>query len=125
MQKGRKVKFPMKLFVGIMLAVVSAACLLPISYARPQKHVFNPIDADDIFLALRDAARDEDGVKAEQLAARLFNYPLPSYVDYYRLKSHLRDASEQEIRDFLARYDGSAIADRMRDRLAARTGNAR
>lgn len=115
MQKGRKVKFPMKLFVGIVLAVVSTACLLPISYARPQKHVFNPIDADDVFLALRDAARDEDGAKAEQLAARLSNYPIPSYVDYYRLKSHMRGASEQEIRDFLARYDGSAIADRMRD----------
>ena len=107
----------MKRFVAITFAVMTAACVLPASDARPLKlkHVSYLADADDTFMALRDAARSEDAVKAEQLAARLVNYPIPSYVDYYRLKSHLDDASDQEIRDFLARYDGSAIGDRMRD----------
>lgn len=99
-----------------MFAAMTAACLLPASsYARPQKHVVNPSGADDTFLALRDAAQNDDAVKAGQLAAQLGNYAIPSYVDYYRLKPRLREASGQEIRDFLARYDGTAIGDRLRD----------
>ena len=70
---------------------------------------------DDIFLALRDAARREDAVASADLANRLPNYAIASYVDYYRLKSHLKDASSTEIRDYLRRYDGSAIGDRMRN----------
>lgn len=72
---------------------------------------------DDIFLALRNAARDGDAVTAIDLAARLPDYVMASYVDYYRLKPRIRDltAPISEIRDFLTRYDGSVIADRLRN----------
>jgi soluble lytic murein transglycosylase len=70
---------------------------------------------DDSFLLLRDAVRQDDASKAEFYAARLPNYSIPSYVDYYRLKSHLKDASYAEIRDFMRRYDGEAIVDRLRN----------
>jgi soluble lytic murein transglycosylase len=70
---------------------------------------------DDSFLLLRDAVRQDDATKADFYAARLTNYSIPSYVDYYRLKSRLKDASSVEIRDFLKRYEGSAIADRLRN----------
>ena len=70
---------------------------------------------DDAFLALRDAARAGDEDKADKLADRLQSYDLPSYVEYYRLRAHLTDASPDEVKSFLARYDGSAIADRMRN----------
>lgn len=116
MQKGCKVKFTMKWINGMLLAAVTAACLLPASsYARAQRHVVNPSGADDTFLALREAAHNDDPVRAGQLAAQLGNYAIPSYVDYYRLKPRLREASGQEIRDFLARYDGTAIGDRLRN----------
>ena len=42
-------------------------------------------------------------------------YGIPSYVDYYRLKPRLTEATVDEVHDFLARYDGSAIADRLRN----------
>jgi len=80
---------------------------------------------DDAFLLLRDAVRQDDAAKADFYAARLNNYSIPSYVDYYRLKSHLKDASSVEIRDFLKRYEGSAIADRLRNDWLLELGRKR
>jgi soluble lytic murein transglycosylase len=82
-------------------------------------------EQDEIFLQLRDAARKNDADKAAALAARLPNYAIPSYVDYYRLKPRLRDASNEEILDFLKRYEGSAIADRLRNDWLLELGRKR
>ncbi|PIL38550.1 lytic transglycosylase, partial [Massilia psychrophila] len=71
--------------------------------------------ADDLFLLLREAARQDDAAGAASYAARLPNHAIASYVDYYRLKPRLRSASGDEIRDFLQHHQGSAIADRMRN----------
>ncbi|MES2164997.1 MAG: transglycosylase SLT domain-containing protein [Pseudomonadota bacterium] len=71
--------------------------------------------ADDSFLLLRDAVRQDDASKADFYAARLGDYSIPSYVDYYRLKPRLKDASQAEIRDFMKRYEGQAIVDRLRN----------
>ena len=70
---------------------------------------------DTAFLLLRDAVRQDDPVKAEFYAARVGNPQLASYVDYYRLKVRLKDALGSDIRSFLTRYSGSAIAERMRN----------
>ena len=70
---------------------------------------------DSLFLALRDAARKQDAQAAGRLAFALADYPAPSYVAYYRLKSRLEEANEAEIRQFIARYKESAIADRLRN----------
>jgi soluble lytic murein transglycosylase len=82
-------------------------------------------EQDEIFQQLRDAARKNDADKAAALAARLPNYAIPSYVDYYRLKPRLRDAANEEIQDFLKRYDGSAIADRLRNDWLLELGRKR
>jgi soluble lytic murein transglycosylase len=82
-------------------------------------------EQDEIFAQLRDAARKNDADKAAALAARLPDYAIPSYVDYYRLKPRLRDASNEEIQDFLKRYDGSAIADRLRNDWLLELGRKR
>ncbi|RZT05887.1 soluble lytic murein transglycosylase [Duganella sp. CF402] len=80
---------------------------------------------DDSFLLLRDAVRQDDASKAEFYAARLNNYSIPSYVDYYRLKSRLKDASSSEIRDFFKRYEGQAIVDRLRNDWLLELGRKR
>jgi soluble lytic murein transglycosylase len=80
---------------------------------------------DDSFLLLRDAVRQDDATKADFYAARLANYSIPSYVDYYRLKSHLKDAPQAEIRDFFKRYDGQAIVDRLRNDWLLELGRKR
>jgi soluble lytic murein transglycosylase len=80
---------------------------------------------DDSFLLLRDAVRQDDASKAEFYAARLSNYSIPSYVDYYRLKSRLKDAASSEIRDFFKRYEGQAIVDRLRNDWLLELGRKR
>jgi soluble lytic murein transglycosylase len=80
---------------------------------------------DDSFLLLRDAVRQDDASKADFYAARLANYSIPSYVDYYRLKSHLKDVSPAEIRDFFKRYEGQAIVDRLRNDWLLELGRKR
>lgn len=102
------------------VVVITCVAAAAISFAMPayaQKRPSANAAPDDIFLALRDAARADDSATAMNLAARLPDYVIPSYVDYYRLKPRVRDfsASVAEIRDFLTRYEGSAIADRLRN----------
>jgi soluble lytic murein transglycosylase len=102
------------------MVVVTCAASVAFSLALPaqaQKRIAADATQDEIFIALRDAARNDDGASALKLAARLPNYVIPSYVDYYRLKPRVRDfsAPASEIRNYLNRYDGSAIADRLRN----------
>lgn len=105
--------FLSKWFIRIVIAT-AALSVLPAAHAEKNTANYFP-NEDDIFLGLRDAARRNDAVKAADFAARLNNYAIPSYVDYYRLKSRIASASATEIRDFLDRYNGSAIADRLRN----------
>ena len=80
---------------------------------------------DDAFLQLRDAARSDDSAKADFYADKLANYQFPDYVDYYRLKTRLKDLPDLQVLDFLQRYNGSAIADRMRNDWLLELGKRR
>lgn len=80
---------------------------------------------DDAFLLLRDAVRQDDATKVDFYAARLSSYSIPSYVDYYRLKSRLKDATQADIRDFFKRYQGQAIVDRLRNDWLLELGRKR
>lgn len=79
--------------------------------------------ADDRFAQLRDAARKNDVTRAWTLAAQLDGYDIPSYVEYYRIKPQMFDTSGlarldapvDQIRSFLDRYRGDALADRLRN----------
>ena len=108
--------FYLKRIAGFALAAGAFVLALPAAQAASD---------DDIFMALRDAARRNDANQAAELAARLPNYAIPSYVDYYRLKPRLKDAAGMEIRDYLARYDGTAIADRLRNDWLLELGKKR
>lgn len=122
--------FKKKWLAVIAVAVASSAVMTSAAYA--QKRSANGATAasyagqDDSFLALRDAARANNADKAELLAATLSDYDIPSYVDYYRLKPLIKDlvAPQSDIRDYLARYDGSAIADRLRNDWLLELGKA-
>jgi soluble lytic murein transglycosylase len=122
--------FKKKWLAVIAVAVASSAVMASAAYA--QKRSANGATAasyagqDDSFLALRDAARANNADKAELLASTLSDYDIPSYVDYYRLKPLIKDlvAPQSDIRDYLARYDGSAIADRLRNDWLLELGKA-
>jgi soluble lytic murein transglycosylase len=80
---------------------------------------------DDSFAMLRDAARAGDAAKADTYAAALGQYVIPSYVEYYRLKPRLASTPADEVRAFLARHKGAAIADRLRNDWLLELGRAR
>lgn len=80
------------------------------------------VNDDDRFMALRDAALHEDARAVQMHAALLGNYSVPSYVDYYLLRSRMRSMSASEVQQFLKKYEGSAIADRLRNDWLLVTG---
>ena len=109
---------------GLLLLVSAAIALLPAPVLAAKHHlIVSGADAD--FIALREAALRGEIAESGRLAARLNDYPVPSYVDYYRLYPRLISAPEGEIRSFLNRYDGSAIADRLRNDWLLMLGRAR
>ncbi|HEY0847733.1 MAG TPA: transglycosylase SLT domain-containing protein [Noviherbaspirillum sp.] len=115
---------PSKWIAGIAFGLASAVLVLPVAQAKkPVVAAF--ASEDDIFAALREASRNNDIPRSTELAARLGNYAIPSYVDYFRLRPRIATATEQEIRDFLKRYDGSAIADRLRNDWLLELGRTR
>jgi soluble lytic murein transglycosylase len=134
--------FPLKLLAGAsiaattLLSLTSAAAQSAPPAAAPAPAAVAPAtlpqavtdaarEQDTLFLQLREAARQNDASRAAELAARLPNYAIPSYVDYYRLKPRLSSASNEEILDFLKRYEGSAIADRLRNDWLLELGRKR
>jgi len=110
-----------KLFAG---AILAGACLLSFA-AQPASGAAEPRADDDTFLQLREAAFQDNAARSMEYAARLAAYPMPSYVEYYRLKPRLRSAAADEIRDFLKRYESSAVADRLRNDWLLELGRAR
>ncbi|WP_229440582.1 lytic transglycosylase domain-containing protein [Massilia sp. BSC265] len=82
---------------------------------------------DDTFMLLREAARQNDAARTNALASRLPpNYPLASYVDYYRLKPRIgRDATAEEVREVLRRHEGTAAAELMRSEWLLDLGRRR
>ena len=119
---------PLKWIAGTMLCVASA--FTPLAAFAQAATPVNPAvpdtrSEDDAFLLLRDAARKDDLDKVDFYAGRLANYQVPSYVDYYRLKPRIRQLTEAQFRDYLARYKGSAIADRFRNDWLLELGRQR
>lgn len=115
--------FSNKLLARVMLLAASTLFLLPAAHAQKRPAGF--ASDDDAFLALRDASRRNDAARASDIASRLGNYPILSYVDYYQLKPRIKDASATEIQAFLTRYNGSAIADRLRNDWLLELGKRR
>ncbi|WJF91343.1 transglycosylase SLT domain-containing protein [Paraburkholderia bonniea] len=108
---------------GRTLAVaLLAGCNVSLAGAQPVP-VFTPSNDDQTFIQLREASRKNDAARAAQLAALIPGYPAPSYLEYFQLKPQLfdaqgkarADAPDEQILAFLKKYDGQAIADRMRN----------
>lgn len=131
---------PKSLLAGAVLAAASSTVRAeapaltvppaPVSATVPAAPGVSPANEaaradDDNFLLLREAARQNDSARATALAARLPNYVLAPYVDYYRLKPRLREAGADEIRAVLQRHQGTAAADRLRTDWLLELGRAR
>lgn len=109
----------------LIFFAVSTIILLPPHAAAGRRApvALNGPDAD--FIALREAALRGDTGEAARIAARLGDYPIPSYIEYYKLYPRLSSAPEGEIRSFLSRHEGTAIGDRLRNDWLLLIGRAR
>ena len=118
---------PMKKIVCLLvlaLELLSGMALFSTpAYAARNELALTPADAD--FLMLRDASLRGEIAQAGRIADRLSNYPIASYVEYYRLYPRLISAPEGEIRAFMDKYAGTAIADRLRNDWLLLLGHAR
>jgi soluble lytic murein transglycosylase len=71
-------------------------------------------DESSDFLAAREAYRSGDIAQLSVYAERLKTSVLLPYVQYWALSKRLKDASADEIRDFIGRNTDSALSDRLR-----------
>ncbi len=111
--------------LSILCAASVAVTIAPLSAnaGRRAPVALNAADAD--FIALREAALRGDTGEAGRIAARLGDYPVPSYIEYYKLYPRLASAPEGEVRSFLSRHEGTAIGDRLRNDWLLLIGRAR
>ena len=81
-------------------------------------------DTDRMFIDLREAAKKNDVFRTQQLSSNLANYPFDDYVSYFRIKPQLFDgaggargdySADAQVVAFLNQYQGTALADRMRN----------
>ncbi|MEA9567954.1 MULTISPECIES: lytic transglycosylase domain-containing protein [unclassified Polynucleobacter] len=81
-------------------------------------------DTDRMFVDLREAAKKNDVFRTQQLSSNLVNYPFDDYVAYFRIKPQLFDSAggarndygaDAQVVAFLNQYQGTALADRMRN----------
>lgn len=103
------------LSLNVMAASASSLASSPL----PESTLIND---DDRFMALRDAALHEDAKAVQMHAALLKHYAIPSYVEYYQLRAAWRSINASEVQTFLKKYEGSAIADRLRNDWLLATG---
>lgn len=94
-------------FLNIALALVMLGSAA--SAAAPKKPT-----PDDPLLAAYDAFRAGDAFRLQKHAAVLEGHLLEPYVEYWRLKLRLEDASSSEVNAFLAARSGSYLAERLR-----------
>ncbi len=91
---------------------------------QASKKVEGLSEQDKKFIELREVARKNDLLKASQLANQLTDYEIADYVEYFKIKPRLYDGSGKsnattdadfEVNNFLKKYKGSGLADRMRN----------
>ena len=69
---------------------------------------------DDVFLAAREAFQKGDRIRLDNAAARIGNHELAAYVENYQLRMRMDDGNGEALRAFLARQEGTLVAERLR-----------
>ena len=91
------------LFIILSVAAAAAAGAAP-----------KPAPADENFLKAYDAFRAGDPLKLQKIPGLPAGHVLAPYLEYWRLKLRLEDASDADVRAFLEREPGTYLADRLR-----------
>jgi soluble lytic murein transglycosylase len=98
----------------LIRALVRSACLV-VALVAAAPACAAKLDAQDAaLLAARDAFEANHRAKLAALAPTLKGHLLEPYVEYWQLFFRLPGASAGDVRDFLSRYAGTALAEQLR-----------
>jgi len=104
--------------------LIAALCWLTSAVEAKSPGTAQGISVDETFLQLREAARNFDVSRTQQLAKRIpKDYPLAIYADFWAFRTRFVDRkledtgniSDKQVREFLAKYEGTFPADRIRN----------
>ncbi|HSD55196.1 MAG TPA: transglycosylase SLT domain-containing protein [Burkholderiales bacterium] len=105
----------------VRLSLIALICAVALIAAPPAAHAqanakkrAAPLSQDDRFLAAREAFRLGQPAKVAEQAQQLQGYVLESYVEYYLLRMRLDDMPADAVHEFLAKHQGTYIADQLR-----------
>jgi soluble lytic murein transglycosylase len=70
--------------------------------------------ADEDFIEIREAFRTGNAVRVAEYAKRMKQHVLAPYAEYFQLRLSLDTVDAGTIRAFLARHEGSFLADKLR-----------
>ena len=119
--------------LGGIVLIALLANVSTIAAEKPKKIIstkenrlsaFEITEGDRAFIELREAAKRNDIARTQTLAASLASYPYDDYVAYFRIKPQLFDSAgsaradtnaDSQVMTFLNQYQGTALADRMRN----------
>jgi soluble lytic murein transglycosylase len=82
-------------------------------------------ESRDLFWQARESLLSKHYQQFERLKSRLKNYPLYPYLVYMKLMQRLAYQNEDEINDFLDRYQDTPLANRLRANYLARAAKKR
>jgi soluble lytic murein transglycosylase len=98
-----------------MRALLGLMVWIAVALAAPVPGFAAKLDPQDAaLLAARDAFEASNRAKLGKLAATLEDHLLEPYVQYWQLFLKLPGAPAEEVRDFLSRYPGTALAEQLR-----------
>ena len=95
-------------------ALLRLVCLAGVLAAAVPGHAAKLDPQDAAFLAARDAFEANRRTQLATLAPKLKGHLLEPYVEYWQLFFRLPGASAGDVRDFLSRYSGTALAEQLR-----------
>jgi soluble lytic murein transglycosylase len=101
----------------------AAAAVLLAATGLAQAAKLDPQDA--ALLAARDAFEASNRSKLAHVAPQLEGHVLAPYVEYWQLFLRLPAARSEDVREFLSKYSGSALAEQLRTdwlKVLARSG---
>lgn len=104
---------------GCLAALLFCSLAVSVVAKSPQTSVVAPLisnASDETFLAARTAAADGDLDHLTALASQVQDPLLQPYLQYWQalLRLHAPEPDESLVQPFLARYAGTALADRLR-----------
>lgn len=70
--------------------------------------------ATDDYIAIRDAFRKGNGAQVAKYAKQMQHHVLAPHAEYFKLRMELGTADITKIRAFLARHEGSYVAEKLR-----------